>query len=632
MPTKEMLQQQPSGNILTQEEQMQMFAQIEKVQAYLNALKYLTSIKKSAEYYLKTTQELRKESPQHIQLIAAEENCKSVIKQVDHLIKELNESSLALSAYEIKDFVLNRSKQAYELNLKTKKFLDDYLKNSPWAMLKKEAMRTAAESVPVVGGPVAVTTAMLDYDKAVKEGENASLARINLYIVGALMLIPGGAASIKLIKKLNKGRAVEKLFGLKSTEEVIRRADDFVKQIPAEVTDKLEVARKSIPYHTESIFKSLEKVDGSLDMLVKKYANIEEIAKDGCVYVLDKSGTWLLNGIDTKAGDLGLLVYFEAMKKLSNKGLYVVRITEKGDEVVILGRKGLEKEIQGALKESAKEVFKRYGIKSSLGFEEKCAKASILSTDIVIREGKVMYKSAGKEVPFSLSELINDAEIQHSLKSLSDSEKKIVYNFVDGLRKVKLMKKSPPERTTGLQIKVLYEFEDPKMQNALKKITESNNKAVHQANLNLIGPSTANQFGHINADSMTAAAFDALVSSGKITKEEAKAISQKAALTYSIESDDVAKNLSRINGLEIKAIVGNTKVKLRFFVGTADEIDDIVTTAMLSRMGVNEDTIKQILPRVKDINRTIARLHMEGADISPWTRDSIAMLHYFMSY
>ncbi|MCX8200283.1 MAG: hypothetical protein N3G76_02325 [Candidatus Micrarchaeota archaeon] len=592
---------------------------ISKLEVYLNSLNYLYSLRKSADYYLLTIEELKKEKGNPIMLNAARINLQKSKELLDKQIAELNLKSEYMSAEEIKNYTLENSKYAYALLTEAKKLVEEHISRMPEETAARELMKNIAE----INAGVALANAYNEY----KEG---SISRINLYLVAAVSLVPVGGSVLKnVLKNRSKIAAVEKVLSIKPSEEVIGAVDDFVKKIPEDVSKNLANARKSIPYKSDNIFSALSHADGAIKEISERYPNINSVMNNASVYVLDKSKTWLLNGINRKVGDVGLEIYFNAMRKIADKG-YVARITQVGDEIVILGPKGMQSEIQKALLESSEEIFKKYGLKDVYRIKEKCAQASILEAEIIIKNGKVFYKVGGKEMPFNVERLINDVELNHSLSGISESSRRKILGFVEKLEPKSLPASSIPKSDSTNAMKVIIEFKDKGMQKALKEIAEKNGKAVHQAATNSIGPSTVNQLGYINADYITASAVDELAKAGKITKKEAEQILHSGALTYSLEGPSAKSLISRLNGTTIDAKIGGEMVKLSFYAGTPKHVEEMAAAHLLSKIGIKGEAVNKILHATDNINKTIAKLHLQGENLPPWARETLSVIYSYI--
>ena len=624
-----------------------IYKSADKIKAYLDAKIYLESLLKTCEYILKAIDDAEKsdvKSPLKAYYFPAiKSNVESALSRIKKVAEELDAKSESWSAEEIRYFVLNHNHINYareRLN-EAKTLLNEYFKSTPYDVAREGIGSTAVASLPGgVGAMAAVLMAWADYDEAQRKGKDAELARINLLIALGIIALPASKAakdimkeikmmSEKGIEELRKIWTIEKMLGRKASPEIIKAVNSFVESIPDVIKKELEIARNAIEFKGESIFERLTKVNGNIEELITEYPKFAKTMNNSSIYVLDKSGTWLLNNLDRKAGDLGLLIYFKAMEKIEQLGFYVARTTKVGDEIVILGEKGAEAQIKKALEEAADEVFKKYGIKNTLDLKERCAKASILSTDIFTEGGKVFYKSGGKNKLFNIDHIINDVELEHSLRELNPKERNIAINFVNSFRNVgKGLQKA--EGPTKYKMKVLIEFEDKNLNDVFELIAGSNGKAVHQAGLKAVGPSLINELGHINADKITEEIIEQLIRSGKITEKEAAGILQSGALNYGIESEKTFAALKNLDGQIVRMKIGNTYAKVKIFLGSGEQVENAANRYMLEKMNISEKYIEKILAQLRAINNDIAKLHLTPDQLPPWVRDSIAMLYYTM--
>ncbi|MEM3422416.1 MAG: hypothetical protein QXF35_03780 [Candidatus Bilamarchaeaceae archaeon] len=599
---------------------------INKLHTYILAINYLYSLKNTINYYNSKINELEKEPGNKIQLISAKENLKTASEQLDKIIKELNEKSAGQSAEEIKNFVIQSTTKPLEFIEQAKELVYDYLGYKKEQIISRETIKNITESLPLVGLPTSLMNAWLEWEMA----EN----KLNLYIIGSIAILGATIPAFKWLKKTLSNYAIQKLLNKKITSTIINEIDEFVQKIPKNVRANLTEIRNSIVYKDESIFEMLSKINKNFEELVNLNKDVIEMlaTKNTKIFIIDKSMVWLLNNVDRKLGDLGLEVYFNAMKKLSDKG-YVVRVTQIGDEIAILGSSNLKQEINKALEESANEIFKKYNLTDIYDIKKICSKASILEATVFAKNGKIYYTIGKEEKLFNIEELINDVELHNSIKNLSPKNKNKIIEFVKNLKEtpstIKL-EKAIPGQEYHYGMKVVLEFEDQRILNAFSEMTLQNSKGVYQPSLNAIGPTTINQLGHTNTDYLTATVINELVKKGRITREEANKILQNGGLSYVIKEPN-AKDIAKRVGTQVDIKIGNTSIKCKIFFGTPKEIEDKVTNYMLEKMGLDNKTAKMVVSLIEDINKTLAKWHLQKEDLPPWVRNAIAFIYNYIS-
>lgn len=292
---------------------------------------------------------------------------------------------------------------------------------------------------------------------------------------------------------------------------------------------------------------------------------------------MDKGFTWLLNAIGnvrsesglagSAVGDLGLFIYFEAIRRLDGKyGAMPHKLTSQGDEGLTLftGENASEnaQEYVRLLGEEIKKVSSELGINDSV-FKEYLDKftAEVISTEAVYTYDKetdtygVKFQpldEAGKpikeEKPASLGALLSKLEGQETIGKIRNRAKELrklnmhkeaeklearadylegyldeIVSKLDDLdvpEKVKTIKdaKDLPE-DKKIEETVLARIDvDSDLYQALYAMAETNGKGVGHVEEHNVGPSVLNQMGHPVTDYFSAlwqkALYESLTEAG----------------------------------------------------------------------------------------------------------------------
>ncbi len=531
-----------------------------------------------------------------------------------------------LTAEQMQVYLKKETSHARELLAEARMGIDSYEKEKYQRSGEKELSRAAISALP--GGQYADAVDMV---KQIAEEyyKNGSISYINVVLLAAT-IVPAGGKVLKEIHDVKVLAAAQKMFKTAPSQKILKEADDFVNAVSkTKVTDDLKLVRSSLEYSEVSVWALFGKMSSEASNLLTKYSHLRTIAAEKkYVYNLDKSLTWMLNNINQKVGDLGLEIYFKGAAKLEKEGHSVIRLTEKGDEILIFSKDPkLIPKIEKMMRETAEEVFKEKGLKDTLGLKDVCAKFSAQQAELFIKGDNILYKVGNVEKPFSLGGIINNMELQHSLKNASLKTRTAVYDFLDAAKSTHELEKATVDTFTS--IKAVIQIEDPKLLESFREIARENGKAVHHVSTNTFGPSFFNQLGHANADNITTKVFDELVTKGKISARDAGTFLQKGALNYGTADPSIYDLLRKMDGTTMNMSIGKYKVAVKLFAGTAEEVTEASSKYLLARIGASDEIISEIIKRKEQLDMGVALLRAEGAQLPPYVRDSIAMLEHY---
>lgn len=331
---------------------------------------------------------------------------------------------------------------------------------------------------------------------------------------------------IDLIKKITPGDKERyansmKKYGISEKEGVV--AENFYDTIThSENATKIEESLKAIRtkergivYKTEDeMFQTLSNlIKGSEKILKeifgKEYVLGEESSAEIRILALDKGKTWMLNNIGKEFGNLGLFIYFKAVKNLESKfGVNVVRTSAEGDELVVIfvGEKVLKiEEYATALRNEVKAIATEMGFREGEMLTEAITDFSAIKIEALAqinKERKISFRTKVGESFENLDSMMSMEEAKQTLKAMEKTEDvSLLLQFLElpkaKMPKVEIPKVSelPKETKLDAVVSVRIDFKQP-TKDALWRMTNYTGKGVSSVDNGIVGPSILNQLGH----------------------------------------------------------------------------------------------------------------------------------------
>ncbi|MEM4360453.1 MAG: hypothetical protein QXT45_07995 [Candidatus Bilamarchaeaceae archaeon] len=331
---------------------------------------------------------------------------------------------------------------------------------------------------------------------------------------------------IDLIKKITPGDKERyansmKKYGISEKEGVV--AGNFYDTIThSENATKIEESLKAIRtkergivYKTEDeMFQTLSnQIKGSEKILKeifsKEYVLGEENSAEIRILALDKGKTWMLNNIGKEFGNLGLFIYFKAVKNLESKfGVNVVRTSAEGDELVIIfvGEKVLKaEEYATALRNEVKAIATEMGFREGEMLTEAITDFSAIKIEALAqinKERKISFRTKAGESFENLDSMMSMEEAKQTLKAMEKTEDvSLLLQFLElpkaKIPKVEIPKVSelPKETKLDAVVSIRIDFKQP-TKDALWRMTNYTGKGVSSVDNGIVGPSILNQLGH----------------------------------------------------------------------------------------------------------------------------------------
>jgi len=451
---------------------------------------------------------------------------------------------------------------------------------------------------------------------------------------------------------IEKGQAVVK----ETLYETIIANMEIIKKSLDGVRNNLTFKDKAVLY--KALNNEVLKAEELLELLKSPHwMEILESREIG-ILVMDKGKTWLLNSLGKEFGDLGLFIYFKAIKELEGRfGVPTIRTTEHGDEILIIFPErsiGKMAEYVSALRETMLRIADEMGaagkLKSTIG--SFSVEQVIVGVDR--SSGAIKLTHEGTSLP--LESIITTTEARHYLEQLAKIDPQsaeLLKHFIDSTQKkieMPEIKKLPEEMKADNILTFRIQFKDDIMR-ALDALVTMNGKGVSAVRNKLCGPSVLNQLSHPVTDWFSNHYMDAL-----------KKSFEEYGLPIEIYSDGpmtiALKYNGEVNPELLKMAIKNTETKfinmtsgkvinVRSFLGPTNDDTALLVAQRIINPTPTEAPLIVTKEAYEEMRRILAILHLEpeqflrgkkldsqimsllrGVKDIPWVRSPEDLIYY----